>query len=164
MKPACLPEQLLCRAVGVLPEARERAPLLFAERPMRAAFERAFVISGFGEHRAHRRDMGLAAGVRGAGKRDLVVAEAEAIGGAAFDERQGLQGLDGGARINRPLGVAERQNHPAVGIDDRARAAMGGFDPIAARGLDGHRIRHGFLSAPPVMPAKAGIHKVSLRL
>ena len=35
---------------------------------------------------------------------------------------------------------------PAIRIDDRAGAAMGGFDPFAARDLDDHRIRHRFSS------------------
>ena len=46
--------------------------------------------------------------VRGAGDRELVVVEAEAVGRAAGDERERLQDLDGRARKDRPIDVAER--------------------------------------------------------
>ena len=128
------------------PRARERARFVLAERPMSAAFERPFVESRFGEHRARGRDMVLAARVRRAAERNLLVAQTQAVRSAACDERQGLQRLDGGARINRPIGVAKGHHHPAVRIDDRARPAMGGFDEVAARGLDDHWIGHRLLS------------------
>ena len=111
--------------------------------------------------------MVLASGMRRAGERNLLVAQTQPIGGAALDERQGLQRLDGGARIDRPVRVAKGHNHPAVGIDDRAGPAVGGFDPFSARGLDDHRIGHGLLSrredkAPvirsqPERPARANV-------
>ena len=145
MKPACLPEQLLCRAVGVLPRARQCARFVLAERPMRAAFERAFIVSRFGEHRARGRDMVLASRVRRAAERNLLVAETQAVRGAACDKRQSLERLDGGARINRPIGVAKGHHHPAIRIDDRAGPAMGGFDERAAHSLDDHGIGHGLL-------------------
>ena len=94
---------------------------------MRAAFERPFIVSRFGEHRARGRDMVLASRVGRAAERNLLVAQTQAVRSAACDERQGLQRLDGGARINRPLGVAKGHHHPAVRIDDRAGPAMGGF-------------------------------------
>ena len=113
---------------------------------MRAAFERAFIVSSFREHAARGRDMVLASRVRRAGERNLLVAETQAVRGAACDERQGLQRLDGGARINRSIGVAKGDQHAAVRIDDRARPAMGGFDEVPPRGLDDHGIRHELLS------------------
>ena len=110
---------------------------------MRAAFKRAFVVSSFREHPARSRHV-LASRVRRAAERNLLVAETQAVRGAACDERQGLQRLDGGARINRLLGVAKGHHHPAVRIDDRAGPAMGGFDPVAAHRLDDHGIGHIF--------------------
>ncbi len=92
------------------PRARKRAGFVLAERPMRAAFERPFIVSRFGEHRARGRDMVLASRVRGAAERNLLVAETQAIRGAACDKRQGLQRLDGGARINR---LARRRQRPS---------------------------------------------------
>ena len=59
--------------------------------------------------------------------------EAEAVGGAAFDQRQGLHRLDRRARVDRPVDVAEGQRDPPVCVDDRAGAAVGGFDPPAAQ-------------------------------
>ena len=109
---------------------------------MDAAFENPLVEAGLGEHRARRRDMVLTARMRCAGKRNLLVAEPQAVSGAAFDERESLQRLDGRARIDRPRCVAERHHNAAVRIDDRARAPMGGFDPFAAGGLHDYRIRH----------------------
>ncbi len=136
---------------------------------MRAAFERPLIVSSFREHRARGRDMVLASRVRRAGERNLLVAQTERVRGAAFDERQGLQRLDGGARVDGSLGVAKGHHHPTARIDDRAGAAMGGFDEGAAGDLDHHRIGHELLSrlarratplrAISVMPAKAGIQQ-----
>ncbi len=142
MKPACLPEQLLCRAVGVLPSARERPHFVLSKRPMRAAFERTFIMIRFGEHRAGGREMVFAARMGGAAERNLLVAQTEPCRSAAGDERQGLKRLDCGAGINRSIGVAKGHRHSAVRIDDRAGSAMGGFDEGAAHRLDDHRIVH----------------------
>src|ERR1700722_4745135 len=128
------------------PRARERPRFVLAERPMRAAFEHPFIVSRFGEHIAHGRDMLLAARVRRAGERNFLVAQTEAVRSAARDERQGLQRLDGGARINRSIGVAKGHHHPAVRIDDRARPPVEGFNEVAARGLDNHWVGHRLLS------------------
>ena len=113
---------------------------------MCAAFERAFVVSRFREHRARDRDMLLAARVGRAAERNLLLAQTEAVRGAACDKRQGLQRLDGGARINGSIDVAKGHHHPAVRIDDRARPAMDGFDKVAAHGLDDHWVGHRLLS------------------
>ena len=109
---------------------------------MDAAFERPFVAPGLGEHRARGRHMVFAARVGRAGERDLLVAQAQAVGRAAFDKRHGLQRLDRRARIDRALGVAEDHDDAAIRVDDRAGAAVGGFNPLSARGLDDHRVRH----------------------
>ena len=141
-KPACFPEQLLCSATRASARTGERAGGRVAERPVRAAFEHAFVASRLGEHRAGQRDMRLLARMRGAGERDLLVAEAEAVGGAALDQRQGLQRLDRRTRIDGPVDVAEGEHHPPVRVDHGARPAMGGFDPLAAQDFDDDRIGH----------------------
>ena len=114
---------------------------------MSAAFEHPFIVSRFGEHIARGRDMLLASRVRRAGERNFLVAQTEAVRSAARDERQGLQRLDGGARINRPIGVAKSHHHPAVRIDDSAGPAMSGFNERAARSLDDHGIGHGLLAS-----------------
>ena len=84
---------------------------------------------------------GLAA-VRGAGQRQFLQAEAVAVGGAAFDQRQRLQRLDRRARKDRPLDVAQRQHARAVGVDHRDRAGMPALDQRAAQDLDQNRITH----------------------
>ena len=124
------------------PRTRECTRFVLAKRPMRAAFERVFIMIHFGEHRARSREMVLASRVGGAAERDLLVAQTEPIRSAAGDKGQGLERLDGGAGINRSIGVAKGQHHSAVRIDDRAGSAMGGFDEGAARRLDDHWIRH----------------------
>ena len=80
--------------------------------------------------------------MRGAGQRQLLGAEAVAVGGAGFDQRQRLHRLDRRARIDRPLDVAQRQHRAAVGVDHRDRAAMPAFDQRAAQDLDQNRITH----------------------
>ncbi len=115
---------------------------------MRAAFERALVAPRLGEHRLRQRDMLVLAGVGGAGERNLPVAQAQPVGGAALDERQGLERLDRRARIDRSLDVAEGERDCAIRIDDRARPAMGGFDPPATKDFDHNRVGHG--QAPAV--------------
>src|ERR1700722_4353582 len=127
------------------PRARKCPRFLLAEWPMNIAFEHPFIVSNFGDHRARGRDMILASRVRRAAERNLLVAEPQAVRGAARAERQGLQRLDRGARINRQIGVAKGHHHPAVRIDDRAGPAMSGFDEGAARRLDNHWVGHRLL-------------------
>ena len=83
--------------------------------------------------RVRRRDMAGLAAVRRAGERQFLVAEAEAVGRARFDQRQRLQRLDGRARKDRPLDVAERQHRAAVGIDHRDARRGGGSRPAPPR-------------------------------
>ena len=101
-KPACLPEQLLCSAVGAPPARGERPGRGLVERPVRAAFERArrrarpcASIAA----RAPRHARGSPACEAQASASSSSV-EAELVGGAALDQRQRLQRLDGRARID----------------------------------------------------------------
>ena len=147
-KPACLPEQLLCSAVGVRPErASARASASPSgqwtphssdpsSRPAFASIARAVATwSSLPEWDAQASAISLSLSPRRS------AAPLSTSG-------QSLQRLDRRARIDRPLGVAEGHDDAAIRIDDRARAAMGGFNPIAARGLDDHRVRHELLSRP----------------
>ncbi len=78
-----------------------------AERNMRAAAQRVGAEPGPLQHRRGEARVPLGASVRAAGKRDLGGTEAEVVGSAAFDQRQRLQRLDGGARIDGALDIAE---------------------------------------------------------
>ena len=113
--------------------------------PVRAALERVLVEPGFREHaRDHRRVCRLAV-VRRACDGQLLVGETERVGGAALDQRQGLQDLDRRAREDRELDVADRDDHRAVGVDDRDRPTMRRFALAAADRFDEfgiHRRRH----------------------
>jgi len=70
--------------------------------------------------------MAQLAAVRRAGQRQFLGAEGVTVGGAAFDKRQGLNGLDRRAR-DTALDVAQRQHLTAVGIDRRNRAGVAAF-------------------------------------
>ena len=78
--------------------------------------------------------------VRGAGDRELLVVEAEPVGGAALDQRHRLQHLDGRARKDRPLDVAERRPAAPSASTHRDRAAMRRLARAAAHRLDEDRI------------------------
>ena len=97
---------MLARAVvvqlaGLMAGADERFGGTGAGRQMGAAFEIGLAPPRFGEHRRGCRDMARLAAVGGAGERQFGIAEAVAVGGAALDQRQGLQRLDRGARKDR---------------------------------------------------------------
>ena len=81
--------------------------------------------------------------MRAAGKCDLRRAEAEAIDGAAFEERQRLQRLDRRAGENGAGDVADAGHHLAVGAYDGDGAGVHALDESAARQLDQDRIAHG---------------------
>ena len=69
-------------------------------------------------------------------------AQAIAIGGAGFDQRQRLDRLHRRTRINRPLDVTEAQHRPAIGIDHGDGATMPAFHLRAAHHLDQNGITH----------------------
>ena len=80
--------------------------------------------------------------MRCAGQRDLRRRQRKAIGGAAFDQRQRLQRLDGGARENRRRDIAERKDVAPSDVADRDGAAMPAFDAAAAQNFNQNRIVH----------------------
>ena len=77
-----------------------------------------------------------------AGERDLLVGQAVLVRDAALDQGQGLQRLDGGARENAPVHVADRQNRSPLRIDHRDAAPMARLDQVPAGDLDKKRIVH----------------------
>src|ERR1700761_3670341 len=79
-------------------------------RQMRAAFEILAPQPGAAEPRSDGRDMRRLAVMRGAGQCQLLGTAAIAVGGAALDQRQGLERLDGGAGIDRTLDIAPGPN------------------------------------------------------
>jgi len=99
-------------------------------------------VTGPGQHAcgvlgmAHLPRMGCA------GERDLVVGQAEPVGGTRLDERQRLDRLHRRAREDGRVDVAERQHDGAVRVDDRDRAAMARFDDVAAHRLDKNGVGH----------------------
>ena len=128
------------------PGPGERVGGVCAQRPVRPAAQGFHARAALGEDCGRPRDMFGLAGMRGAGERQLLGRETEAVGRAALDERESLKRLHRGARKRRPLDVAEAEHQPPQGIDHRARAAMGGLDSIATEDLDYCWVRHAALS------------------
>ncbi len=89
---------------------------------------------------AHGLDVKRLAAVRGAGERELRLAQPEGVGGAGFDQGQRLQHLDGRARVDRVLDIATRPSEPARRIGDGDSAAMAALHQVAARDLDQDRV------------------------
>src|SRR5476649_2937341 len=77
--------------------------------------------------------------MRGAGQRDVLVAEAEALDGAALDEGHRLDRLVGRARQDGLVDVAPRSDDRAVGLHDRGDAFVAALDHRSARDFDDDR-------------------------
>ena len=78
--------------------------------------------------------------VRGAGKRKLLVREAEPVGGSGLDQRDGLQRLHSRPRVDGHPRVA-RAVHDLPGcIDDHKGAAVAALNGRAPHHLDEYRI------------------------
>ena len=111
-------------------------------RPMRAAAQVGRRKPGFRQHALDASDMRSFAAMRGASERQFLIAQAEAIGRALLDQRQGLQRLHRGTRKYRRRHVAESENGPAFGIGHGNGAAVPAFDQRPARHFDQNRIFH----------------------
>ena len=133
-------------AAGFLPGADERVGGSLVHRRVAAAFEVALASPGRGQHLQGGGDMAGLGVVGRAGQRQLGAAEAVAIGGAGFDQRQGLDRFHRRAREDAALDVADGDAALAVGIDDGDGAAMAAFDERSAGDFDedgvGHRPSH----------------------
>jgi hypothetical protein len=86
------------------------------------------------------------AAVRAAGDGDLLRGEAEAVGRARRDERDGLQGLGGRTQVGDGFGRAERGDDVAVAVNRDDMAAMTRFGDRAARHFDERRGRRDIVS------------------
>ena len=106
---------------------------------MGAALERALVEAEAREPGAHPVDVHRLAAVRGAGQRQLRLADGEALGGAALQQDQRLQGLDRRAREDRPIGLARGMAQRAGGIADRVADAVPALDMLATVDEDSDR-------------------------
>ena len=120
----------------------------FVKRQMRPAGEVAFTAIDSFEPVFDALDMHRFAAVGSAGKRQLLLANREGVGGAAFDQCQCLKRLEGGARIHGSFDVAPATEDAAARVANRNRAAMGALDPAAARHLNENGIHVG----PPAQP------------
>jgi hypothetical protein len=104
----------------------------------RAALEVRLGGAGRAQHLAHPQDVALAAAVRGAGDREVVGAEAEAVGNAAAHPGQRLERLgrraDDHLRARVVLAAAQRPRDAVLALD--RRAAVDADD-----GLPGHDAR-----------------------
>jgi hypothetical protein len=134
-----LPEQLLLSAFGSLPDAASA----WATGPRRGQCvphsSARDVEPGLGEHPLDHLDVARLAVVRRAGDRQLLVVEAEPVGGAALDQRDRLQHLDRRARKDRPIDVAERDQPLAVGVETAIAPRCADSRVVAAHRLDEDR-------------------------
>jgi len=80
--------------------------------------------------------------MRGAGQRQLLIAEAATIGRAVLDQRQRLHRLDRRTRKHRHRHVANGQYGGPIGVGHRNRTAMPAFHQRTARHFDENRIGH----------------------
>ena len=115
---------------------------------MGAALEGARIEADLAEQPLHHGHVAGLAAVRGARDGELLVAEVEALGGAAFHEGDRLQGLHGRAREDRPQHIADGGDHAAIGIADGDGAAVRRFENAAAcgfgeDGVEGQGFAHG---------------------
>jgi len=106
---------------------------------MGAAFERALVEAEARQPGPHHVDVHRLAAVRGAGQRQLGLAHAEALGRAALQQHQRLQGLDRRAREDRPVVLAQGLAQRAGGIGDGVADPVAALDPLAAAHQDANR-------------------------
>ena len=109
---------------------------------MRPAFERRLIETRLAQHRAGKLDMFGFAIVRGAGKREFLIAEAESIGRTAFDQRKRLDHLHSRTWEDRPSDIADLDNRLAARVEYSDRTAMHALDEAAADDFDKHGICH----------------------
>ena len=107
---------------------------------MCAAFEGRFVEPDRRQHRRGQSGVAALAGMRGAGQRQLAIAEAQRRRSTGFDQRQRLDELDRRTREHRLLDVADRPDDGAIGIENGNGAAVTALDDVTAQHFDQHRI------------------------
>ncbi len=140
--------RVLARAVVVDAPGRLAAPdqgigRVFAHRSLRPAFERAFLDPQSTQPIFQLDDLERRPTMGPTGQGDFRIRELELVGGARFDQRQGLDRLDGRPWEDRPVMVAPGLQHTAIRIgDDRVDSVMA-LDQAAAPNLDGQGISHG---------------------
>ena len=124
MKPACLPEQLLWSWPGAMPARTSASAAPWKEgtcvphsrsaSPRPALASIAAAVSTWRGSPLWEEQASASSGI----------AEAVTVGGAALDQRQGLQRLDGGAREDAPADIADGRARLAGGIDHGDGAAV----------------------------------------
>ena len=130
------------RAAG-LAVMDQRVMGLLLDGPMRAAFIELLAIARLGQHGAGDAHMLGLAVVRGTGQCDLLRGEAEAVGGAALDHREALEGLDRRARKHRRRDAAFGGHDVVLCIHHGKGAAMPALDDAAAHDFGDDGVDHG---------------------
>ena len=128
-------------AAGLAMADQAEARILM-EGPVGAAFIEVLGIAGLGQHGARHAQVIRLAIMGGAAQGDLFRREAETVRRATLDYRQALEGLDGGARIDRGGDGALGRDHVARRIDHRIGAAVAALDDAAAGDFGDHGIGH----------------------
>ena len=123
-------------APGCFPGAGHGTRGWLVKRQLRAAGQRLIREPGLRKNRLRGFHMERLAIVRRGAQRKLLRREGESIDAAGFDERQGLEHLDGGANETVMRRITGAGNQPLLCVDDRDVNAMDGFDEIAANCFD----------------------------
>jgi hypothetical protein len=95
---------------------------------MGAALKIAFTATGSLQHALCHRNMFVLTRMGSTGKRQFCITKTESIGGATFNQRQGLNRLYGGTWIDGQGGIAQFHNGLAIAINNTNRAPVTGLD------------------------------------
>jgi hypothetical protein len=110
---------------------------------------------------AHHGDLEPLRPMGGAGESDMRLGQAERVDGAAFDERDRLEGLQGGAREGDEIRVAPVQQQRAGGIGHCHYPLMEAFEAGSAMDL-GER-SEGLWHGPRVRPCLSSVEACRFR-
>ena len=108
---------------------------LMMARPVRTAGEMSLGQPDTIKPVADRFDVPRLAAMRCAGDGEFRVAQTESVRRTGLDQWQGLQRLDGGARVDGRIDIAPLQRYLRRRIDDGDATAMHAFHHVAARDL-----------------------------
>ena len=100
---------------------------------MGAAFQAGGISPGLGEHGVRGLGVHRQAGMGGAGQGQLGVTEPEVIGRTFHEQGQGLERLDGRARVGQGVRITAAQHEAALRVGDREAAVVSGLDVRATQ-------------------------------
>ena len=131
---------------------------------MRPTLQRADVKAGTRKHSLHASHMSRFARMGRTGQCQFLISKPIAVGRSGFHEDQRLNGLNGGARINRRLRIADVENCAPARVHDAGCTAMLTFDQRATRHFDQDWIFHRVAFTANCRPFAAALGDEALHL